>query len=85
MKILTKVLSGVALFGALTMNAQALVVNYEGAVTAATGAMQGLIPTIPLAMDGFIEFDDHTFIQFATLKILASQAHESCAGNRHSL
>lgn len=58
MKTLTKVLSSVALFGAMTMTAQAAVINYEGAVTTTTGAMIGLIPPPLPAMDGFIEYDD---------------------------
>lgn len=57
-RALAKILSSVALFGALSMNAQALVVNFEGGVSDVTGAFIGIFfPPLP-TMSGFIEYKD---------------------------
>ena len=52
------VLAAAALASVLSFNSQAAVIQYSGAVTTTTGAMIGLIPVIPLSMNGFIEYDD---------------------------
>jgi hypothetical protein len=55
---LTKVLSAVALFGALSMNTQAAEITYAGEVLSATGALATLITPVPQPMGGTITYDD---------------------------